>query len=359
MKLVTIVGARPQFVKCAPLSRELRKGHIEILVHTGQHYDPEMSDVFFKELGIPEPDYHLDVGSGTHGKQTGEILARVEKVLMKEKPDMVIVFGDTNSTLAGALAAVKLHIPVAHVEAGLRSFDRTMPEEVNRVATDHVSNLLFCPTETAVRNLTNEGITRGVHLVGDVMVDALEYNKGIAEQQSQILERFGLSRKGYLVVTVHRPANTDNRNNMESILSALEESGLPVLFPVHPRTRNTLQGYGLWERLPDNVIATEPLGYLDMLHAMANAGKILTDSGGMQKEAHLLGVPCITLRDTTEWVETVDDGWNVLVGADGGRIEEAIRTFTPDNERGMIFGEVGASGRIVEVLVYWCGGRDA
>lgn len=350
MKLVTIVGARPQFVKCAPLSRELRKQHTEVLVHTGQHYDPEMSDVFFSELAIPEPDYHLGIGSGPHGKQTGEILARVEEVLVKERPDLVIVFGDTNSTLAGALAAVKLHIPVAHVEAGLRSFDRTMPEEINRVATDHVSDLLFCPTETAVRNLRNEGITKGVHLVGDVMVDALEYNKGIAAKNSRILEKFGLSRKVYLVVTVHRPANTDNREHMEAILPALGESGFPVLFPVHPRTRKVLEEYGLRERLPGNVIATAPLGYLDMIQAMAHARTILTDSGGMQKEAYLLGVPCITLRDTTEWVETVDDGWNVLVGADRGKIVEAIRMCTPENERSMIFGEVGASGRIAGVL---------
>jgi len=350
MKLVTIVGARPQFVKCAPLSRELRKEHTEILVHTGQHYDPEMSDVFFSELAIPEPDYHLGVGSGSHGKQTGEILARVEEVLVKESPALVIVFGDTNSTLAGALAAVKMHIPIAHVEAGLRSFDRSMPEEINRVATDHVSDLLFCPTETAVRNLRNEGITKGVHLVGDVMVDVLEYNKGIAAKKSLVLERFGLSRKGYLVVTVHRPANTDSRVHMEAILSALGESGFPVLFPVHPRTRKVLEEYGLWERLPGNVIATEPLGYLDMIQAMAHARIILTDSGGMQKEAYLLGVPCITLRDTTEWVETVDDGWNVLVGADRERIAEAIRTFSPEKMRSMIFGKVGASGRIAEIL---------
>ena len=350
MKIVTIVGARPQFVKCAPLSRELRKEHIEILVHTGQHYDAEMSDIFFSDLSLPEPDYYLDVGSGSHGTQTGEILARIEQVLMKEKPDMAIVFGDTNSTLAGALAAVKLHIPVAHVEAGLRSFDRTMPEEINRGVTDHISDLLFCPTETAVRNLAAEGITMGVHLAGDVMVDALEYNKGIAEHKSRILERSGLSSKEYLVVTVHRPANTDDRENLESILAALGESGLPVLFPVHPRTRKMLVEYKLWDRLPGNVITTEPLGYLDMLQAMAHAKKILTDSGGIQKEAYMLGVSCITLRDKTEWIETVEDGWNVLVGADRERIVEMIRTFSPEKERSMIFGEMGASGRIADII---------
>lgn len=350
MKVATIVGARPQFIKCAPLSRELRKEHTEILVHTGQHYDPEMSDVFFSELEIPEPDYHLGVGSGPHGKQTGEILARIEEVLVKEKPEIVIVFGDTNSTLAGALAAVKVHIPVAHVEAGLRSFDRTMPEEINRVVADHVSTLLFCPTQTAVRNLATEGISKGVHLSGDVMVDAMEYNRGIAAEKSHIVERFGFSRKGYLVLTVHRPANTDIRTNMESIISALGESGLPVLFPVHPRTRKMLERYGLWGCLPENVTPTEPMGYLDMLEFMANARKILTDSGGMQKEAYLMGVPCITLRDTTEWVETVKDGWNVLVGSDRGKIVEAIMSFSPRKKRSMIFGEVGASGRICRIL---------
>ncbi|NMC73700.1 MAG: UDP-N-acetylglucosamine 2-epimerase (non-hydrolyzing) [Geobacteraceae bacterium] len=350
MKLVTVVGARPQFVKCAPLSREIRKEHTEILVHTGQHYDPEMSDVFFRDLAIPEPDYHLGVGSGSHGEQTGEILARIEQVLLKEKPDMVIVFGDTNSTLAGALSATKLHIPVAHVEAGLRSFDRSMPEEINRVVTDHVSDLLFCPTRTAVRNLADEGITRGVHLVGDVMVDALEYNRHIAAKKSRILERFGLPPGGYLVVTVHRPANTDNWEHMDAILSALGESGQPVLFPVHPRTKKMLNEFGCWSVLPKNIIVTEPLGYLDMLQAMANARKILTDSGGMQKEAYLLGVPCITLRDTTEWVETVEDGWNVLVGADRGKISEAIVAFSPEKTRSMIYGEVGASGRIAKIL---------
>jgi UDP-N-acetylglucosamine 2-epimerase (non-hydrolysing) len=353
MKIVTIVGARPQFIKCAPLSRELRREHTEVLVHTGQHYDYGMSDVFFADLAIPEPDYNLGVGSGPQGMQTGEILARVEDVLLKEEPELVIVFGDTNSTLAGALAAVKLHIPVAHVEAGLRSFDRTMPEEINRVVTDHVSALLFCPTETAVRNLAREGIRKGVFLVGDVMVDALAYNRGIAAERSRVLPRFGLQPGNYLVLTVHRPANTDSREHMEAILAALGDAGLPVLFPIHPRTRNALGGYGLWDRLPENVVATDPLGYLDMLHAMARAEKILTDSGGIQKEAYLLGVPCITLRDTTEWVETVRDGWNVLVGADREKIEEAVRHFSPAGERSMVFGEVGAAGRIAGVIGEW------
>jgi len=350
MKIVSIVGARPQFVKCAPLSRELRKSHREVLVHTGQHYDAEMSDIFFRELQIPKPDYHLDVGSGSHGKQTGLILARVEEVLEREQPDMVLVYGDTNSTLAGALAAAKMHIPVSHVEAGLRSFDRRMPEEINRVVTDHASDILFCPTETAVRNLANEGITNGVHLVGDVMVDALHFNREIAREKSSILDRLELEEKRYLVVTVHRPANTDNRANLESIIGALGEAGCPVIFPLHPRTRKYLDTYGMLDALPASILVTEPLGYLDMLRLTDGAKKIATDSGGVQKEAYLLGVPCITLRENTEWVETVEDGWNVLVGADRRKIVEAIREFAPAGTQRDVFGKVGASGRIMRVI---------
>lgn len=349
MKIVSVVGARPQFVKCAPLSRELRKQHTEILVHTGQHYDPGMSDIFFTDLEIPKPDYNLGIGSGNHGAQTGEMLAKIEEVLLIEKPDLVIVFGDTNSTLAGALAAVKLHIPVAHVEAGLRSFDRTMPEEINRVVTDHVSDLLFCPTQTAVDNLAKEGITRGVHLVGDVMVDALEYNRKIAQERSTILKRMNLHPGKYLVLTVHRPANTDSRENMESILAAVAESGKRTVFPVHPRTRKYLQGYGLWETLHSSIIVTEPLGYLDMISLMSNAEKILTDSGGMQKEAYILGVPCITLRDTTEWVETLEGGWNVLVGAEKNSIINALKTGTPTHIKNS-FAFVRSTVRIQKIL---------
>ena len=350
MKIVSVVGARPQFVKCAPVSRELRKNHTEILVHTGQHYDPEMSDVFFDELQIPKPDFHLGVGSGSHGKQTGEMLTKVEEVLLKEKPDLVLVYGDTNSTLAGALAAVKLQIPVAHIEAGLRSFDRTMPEELNRVVIDHLSDLLFCPTQTAVDNLRNEGITRGVHLVGDVMVDALVFNKDIAEECSTIIERLGLASKQYLVLTVHRPANTDSCERMENIIGAVGEAGVPVIFPVHPRTKKCLEEYLMWDRLPANIIITEPLGYLDMLKLMRHAAKILTDSGGIQKEAYMLGVPCITLRDVTEWLETVAKGWNVLVGTDKGKIVDAIYSLGQGTKGGALYGNGDAADRITKVL---------
>ncbi|MGB8218567.1 MAG: UDP-N-acetylglucosamine 2-epimerase (non-hydrolyzing) [Candidatus Methanoperedens sp.] len=347
MKIISIVGARPQFIKCAPLSRELRKVHQEILVHTGQHYDHDMSDIFFEELNIPKPDYNLGIGSGSHGEQTGKMLTEIEKVLLKEKPDLVLIYGDTNSTLAGALAASKLRIRVAHVEAGLRSFDRSMPEEINRVLTDHISGLLFCPTQTAVDNLANEGISAGVHLVGDVMVDALEYNLKIAEKKSGIIEELALEKGKYLVITVHRPSNTDSRENMTNIIEALGEAGRVVVFPVHPRTEKYLREYGLL--MPGNLKLIKPLGYLDMLRLMANAMKILTDSGGIQKEAYMLEVPCITLRENTEWMETLEGGWNVLVGADMERISKAISTFELGGKRRVIFG-TDASERIMKII---------
>jgi UDP-GlcNAc3NAcA epimerase len=350
MKIVSIVGARPQFIKCAPVSREIRKKHTEILVHTGQHYDPGMSDVFFRELEIPEPDFHLEVGSGTHGNQTGEILRKVEDVLLKERPDFTLVYGDTNSTIAGALAAAKLHIPVAHVEAGLRSFDRTMPEEINRVVTDHISELLFCPTMTAVNNLAREGITRGVHNVGDVMVDALLYNAGIAEQRSAIIRSLGLISKNFYVATVHRPGNTDDRRNLTSIIEAFAESGKTIIFPVHPRTQKYLREYNLLDSLPETVRLIDALGYLDMLELMRHAGRILTDSGGIQKEAYILGVPCITLRENTEWIETLTGGWNILAGADKEKILAAIQTeprIKPDNS---LFGHGDTAQKIARAL---------
>ncbi|MDD3978456.1 MAG: UDP-N-acetylglucosamine 2-epimerase (non-hydrolyzing), partial [Methanomicrobium sp.] len=278
MKIVSIVGARPQFIKCAPVSRELRKEHNEILVHTGQHYDANMSDVFFEQLNIPTPDYNLNIGSGSHGEQTGKMLIEIEKVLLKEQPDMVLVYGDTNSTLAGALAASKLNIPVAHVEAGLRSFDRIMPEEINRVMTDHISDLLFCPTQTAIDNLAKEGITndvsinRGVYLTGDVIVDAIFNNKEIAEQSSNILKELNLNNCSYYIATVHRPANTDSKENLISIIEAFSEiinsEKSKIIFPVHPRTVKCLKEYGLYENLSENLVILEPLPYLDMLLLM-------------------------------------------------------------------------------------------
>lgn len=350
MKIASIVGARPQFIKCAPLSRELRKEHEEILIHTGQHYDQGMSDIFFEELNIPKPNYNLGIGSGNHGEQIGKMLIELEKVLLKEKPEMVLVYGDTNSTLAGALASSKLQIKVAHVEAGLRSFDRRMPEEINRVLTDHISNLLFCPTQTAVDNLVREGIREGVHLVGDVMMDALEYNKKIAEKKSRIIEKLGLKKGKYLVATVHRPSNTDSKENLINIIEALMESGKIVVFPVHPRTEKYLREYGIYDKISENIKLISPIGYLDMLKLMDGAEKILTDSGGIQKEAYMLKVPCITLRENTEWMETLEGGWNVLVGADKIKIVKAIKEFNPEDYERNLFVRTCASRRICDIL---------
>ncbi|GIX49588.1 MAG: UDP-N-acetyl glucosamine 2-epimerase [Candidatus Tectimicrobiota bacterium] len=330
MKVVSIVGARPQFIKCAPVSRALRAVASEVLVHTGQHYDAAMSEVFFRDLELPPPAYHLGVGSGSHAYQTGEMLKRIEAVLLAERPDWVLVYGDTNSTLAGALAAAKLHLPVAHVEAGLRSFNRAMPEEINRVLTDHLACLLLCPTETAVANLAREGLTAGVHLVGDVMYDALWDHLEVAERRSTILEQLGLEPRAYLVATVHRAENTDQPARLKALLVALErlaQEGYPVVFPVHPRTRQQLAALD-WRPGP-RLHLLSPLPYLDMLRLEAAAAVILTDSGGVQKEAYWLQVPCVTLREETEWVETVHTGWNVLVGTDVARIVEAVRAARP------------------------------
>jgi len=348
-KIVSIVGARPNFIKCAPLSREMRKEFDEILIHTGQHYDYEMNKVFFDELRIPEPNYHLDVGSGSHGVQTGEMLKRIEKVLMKEKPDLVLVFGDTNTTLAGALAASKLHIKVGHVEAGLRSFDRLMPEEINRLLTDHCSDLLFCPTKTAVENLKREGINRGIHLTGDVMVDALKENIEIGEKRSKILDELNLKQKDYYLATLHRAKNTDDFERLKNITDAFCEIG-DLVFPCHPRTEKMLKNFNLWAKLTRKIKVIKPVGYLDMLILEKSAKKILTDSGGIQKEAYIFEVPCVTLRETTEWVETVEDGWNVLAGVDKEKIVKMVNGFEPARKQRDVFGNGCASERIGEII---------
>jgi UDP-GlcNAc3NAcA epimerase len=349
MKIISVVGARPQFIKAAQVSREIRKKHEEIIVHTGQHYDPPMSANFFGELKIPKPDFNLGVGSGSHAEQTGKMVVGVEKILMDKKPGLVLVYGDTNSTLAGGLAAVKVHIPVAHVEAGLRSYNTKMPEEINRILVDRISSLLFCPTKTSVENLENEGITKGVHLVGDVMYDAALHNKELAER-SKILDKLGLEKNGYLLITLHRPSNTDIRENMESVVEALISSGEEVVFPIHPRALKYLKEYRLHAKLDQAIKLLEPVGYLDFTCLAMNAKKILTDSGGVQKEAYFHGVPCITLREETEWVETVDDGWNVLVGADGEKILEAIKSFSPSGERRESYGDGRASEKIAKII---------
>ena len=351
MKVTSILGVRPQFVKASVVSRELRKKHEEILIHTGQHYDYQMNKVFFEQLNIPEPDYHLNIGSGTHGYQTGEMLKKIEEVLLKEKPDLVLTYGDTNSTLAGALAASKLQIKTAHVESGLRSFDRSMPEEVNRILTDHCSDILFCPTQNAVDNLRNEGITEKIHLTRDVIVDSLLHNREIAENKSTILNDLSIKSKEYLVATIHRASNTDNEKNLKNIVDAFSELNETIIFPLHPRTEKFLKKYGFYERLKSSVILTQPLGFLEFIKLMDHARMILTDSGGVQKEAYILKVPCITLRENTEWIETVDDGWNVLVGTDKEKIVNLVDEFTPSIKTYQNrFGNGDACKRVCDIL---------
>jgi UDP-GlcNAc3NAcA epimerase len=346
--IASIVGARPQFIKSAPVSRALSSRFREVLIHTGQHYDYGMSEIFFEEMQIRPPDFNLGVGGGPHGEQTGRMLIELEKVLAEVKPDCVLVYGDTNSTLAGALAAAKAGIPLAHVEAGLRSYNRAMPEEVNRVLTDHVSTWLFCPTDAAVENLIKEGIVNGVHRVGDVMYDALRHNLSVARTHSQILGQLGLKKGDYALVTVHRAANTDNLGRMRSILDALSTLSLKVVFPVHPRTQKMMGEWGLTANT--NVLFVAPQGYFDILILQENADCILTDSGGMQKEAYLLGVRCITLREETEWVETVASGWNHLVGIDPDKIHNIFETWHPQGERPSLYGDGDAAEQISEIL---------
>ena len=353
MKVVTVVGTRPQFIKASPLSRALRKTHHELLVYTGQHYDHQLYTVFFDELGIPNPDYSLGVGSGTHAYQTAEVLKGLERVLLKEKPDICLIYGDTNSTLAGALASVKLRIPLAHVEAGMRRYDKTIAEEINTVLADHCSRLLFCSTQTAVNNLEKEGIVDGVHLVGDVMYDALLYSINLADKRAEIMEKLVLTSKEYLLVTIRRPENTDNADNLTNIARALVNSAEKVVFPVHPRTLKSLKKYDLYNGLFEapNVVLSDPLGYLDFLKVMKNARGIVTDSGGIQKEAYLLKVPCISVLESTPWVETVADGWNVLVDAEEESIIREIKEFKPNHSPGNPYGDGRASERIRDILL--------
>jgi UDP-GlcNAc3NAcA epimerase len=372
MKIVTIVGARPQFIKAAAIRRAIQeinrsKRRIrEVLVHTGQHYDYLMDKVFFEELKLPKPDYHLGVGSGSHATQTGKMIERIERALQKERPDTVIVYGDTNSTLAGALAAAKLKMPVAHVEAGLRSYNRSMPEEINRLLTDHLSTFLFCPTAQAVRNLSKEGIkdrrTRIVKNVGDVMYDSILYYSKVAAEKSRILHDLNLvnpqsaiRNPEYYLATLHRAENTDDPKRLKSILKALNEIGknTPAVLPLHPRTKKMIEMYHLSSGV-ENIRFIDPVPYLDMLNLEKNAKAILTDSGGVQKEAYWLIVPCFTLREETEWVETIKDGWNVLVGTSAERIVREVgqregRRKYPKKNR--IFGNGKASQKIVQILI--------
>lgn len=359
MNITTVVGARPQFIKAAVVSREIareaeRRPLTERIVHTGQHFDANMSDVFFEELGIPAPAHHLGIGGGTHGQNTGRMIEAIESVLLDEGPDVVLVYGDTDSTVAAALAAVKLNIPIAHVEAGLRSFNRRMPEEINRVITDHVSDLLFTPTAAAAENLAREGISgAAVQAVGDVMLDAAIDFANRAERESTILEQLGCTSGAYILATVHRQENTDSPAVMKAVVDAFAAVSRPIVWPLHPRARRRLHEFGL--TVPATVVVTEPLGYLDMVKLEKHARLIATDSGGVQKEAYFHGVPCVTMREETEWRELVDAGWNVLVPPGSGRLGEALEALFstgPAESRSMgIYGDGQAAKRIVDGLL--------
>ena len=348
MRIATIIGNRPQFVKAAAVSRRLRQDFDELIIHTGQHYDDELSRVFFEELDVPRPERELGAGTGSNTAQTARILAALEPVLAEVRPALALVYGDTNSTLAGALAAAQADIPVGHVEAGMRSFDRTMPEELNRVLTDHASDLLLCSTETALENLEREGARGEAHLVGDVMADVSLAFRDIAEERSAILADLGLEAGAYLVVTAHRAGNVDPPERLKALVKLLERLPPPVVFPLHPRTRARLEAAGLTERLA-GLHLVPPLGYLDFLKLARHARALLTDSGGVQKEAYLLGVPCVTLRDRTEWIETVEAGWNVLVDLDADAALRALER-QPPSERPELYGGGHAAERVAEVL---------
>lgn len=357
-KVLTVLGARPQFVKAATVSRAIRNaasgGVSETIVHTGQHYDEKMSQIFFEELDIPSPHYNLGISDLSHGAMTGRMLESIEAVIQHEMPDWVLVYGDTNSTLAGALAAAKLHVPVAHVEAGLRSFNMRMPEEINRIVADRVSTLLFCPTDAAVENLAREGMTAGVQNVGDVMYDAVLHYGAKAKHGSRIVNDLELTERGFVLATCHRQENTDDPVRMAGIISALGRisDDLPVVFPMHPRTHKCLLQLGL-DALIKRLRVIEPVSYLEMIALEQRARGIVTDSGGVQKEAYFFGVPCITMREETEWIETVACGWNCLAGADPERIVAAYEAqigFDTGAERPGFYGDGRAAEKILAAV---------
>ncbi len=346
MKIVTIVGARPQFIKLGPFSREIRKFHTELIIHTGQHFDSEMSDLFFRDLEIPQPNYNLGIHGGTHGQQTGMMLSSIEEIIIKEKPELVVVFGDTNSTLAGALAASKLNIASLHIEAGLRSFNRTMPEEINRIIADHTSNFLFAPTETAMRNLHNEGLASKSFDTGDIMVDSLNWASS-KSVQSKVLDNLSLEKDNYTLLTLHRPYNVDDPQNLKTIINKFGQLKSTIVFPVHPRTNDIINKNNI--AIPENFIITKPIGYLDFIRLQSNSTRIVTDSGGIQKEAFLLRKPCITLRTETEWIETVEEGWNVLIDINNPKVIDTVESFNPSEETKPVFG-VDVAKKMVSII---------
>ena len=358
MKIITVVGARPQFIKCAPLSPKLAELGTHKIIHTGQHFDPNMSAIFFEEMQIPKPDYELNISGGDHGAQTGRMIIEIEKILLQERPDVVVVFGDTNSTLAAGLAASKQHIPVFHVEAGLRSFDHKMPEEINRVLTDHLATWLSCPSDKAVEQLSDEGITKNVENTGDIMLDATQYFLKKAGQ-NQVEEKIDWPinpKEPFALLTLHRASNTDNPTLLRAIFEGLSEANIPMVFPVHPRTRKALAALDI--KLSPNIHLVDPVGYMEMLVLIDNARWVITDSGGLQKEAFFLDTQCITLRDTTEWSETVVLGWNELVLSDSETFEEALllevlKRPVPDKSDATPYGKGQASEAIVRMLTHF------
>ncbi|MHB8626255.1 MAG: non-hydrolyzing UDP-N-acetylglucosamine 2-epimerase [Aggregatilineales bacterium] len=352
MKIVTVVGARPEFIMTAPVSKALRQRHTEILVHTGQHYDDNMSGIFFEELDLPRPEINLEVGSGSHAEQTGQMLIRLEAVLIREKPACVIVYGDTNSTLAGSLAATKLDIPVVHIEAGLRSFDRTMPEEVNRVLTDHMSHLLFAPTQVAVENLAHEGITERVCLVGDIRVDLLKdiQVKATTRQRDVLIAAEISEGVDFALATIHRASNTDEIGRLRTIVETMNSLDLPVVLPIHPRLHKMMNQFGL--KFTNNVHTIDPVGFLEMVALLDACRIVITDSGGLQKESYILRRPTVTVRDSTEWVETVQAGWNRLCGPDVAVFKAAVDRAlqSPPAEHPEFYGSYGVSQRICQAI---------
>lgn len=349
-RVLSVVGARPQFIKAFPVSRELHRSHDEIIVHTGQHYDVMLSDVFFSELDMPKPSYNLEVGSGTHANQTARMMTELDRVLDAETPDVVLVYGDTNSTLAGALVAAKRSPLLVHVEAGLRSDNRSMPEEHNRIVTDHLADVLLAPTTLAVDTLRAESVAGAIYETGDVMYDAILYVREQANEISSIYDELDLVSDEYILATVHRASNTNNAERLADIIEGLATASVPVVFPIHPRTEVALKDYGLWETACDQLTIIDPVGYIDFVRLLEGAILVATDSGGVQKEAFYLDTKCITLRSETEWVETVDCGWNTLVGADSERIRQMLARVEPIPPKPQLYGDGQAAKKVLDVI---------